>query len=68
MKEGQLYYLSNPDRSSLSLISAGHGYLWLLKREGRLTNRFISVATGRAVYFFNAEVTPLEQTDETLVR
>jgi len=65
LKKGDLYYLSNPDYSSRILIAEGHGYLWLY--DG-VAYYFKSVATGSGAYFFSAEMTPLEKTDETLVR
>jgi hypothetical protein len=65
MKEGQLYYLSNPNETSRKhLIEKGHGYLWVSKRRWR----YQSVATGKQIMLYPSELTLLEQTDETLVR
>jgi hypothetical protein len=72
MTEGQLHYLAHPDRSSLSIISAGHGYLWVpvsLPDYGRSTifedpargRYFASLATGAAHYFYFSEMRATEQ-------
>ena len=65
MKKSDLYYLSRPDEMSLhGPIARGHGFFWV-----RVTGwRYRSVATGMECMFWSSELTPLEQTDETLVR
>jgi hypothetical protein len=71
MNEGQLYYLAHPDRSSLSIISEGHGYLWVsapppsrisstLFADPTRGRYFASLATGVAYYFYFSEMRATE--------
>ena len=63
MKEGQVFYLSNPDEMSrTSVIDRGHGFFWV--EVGRW--EYQSVATGKVCMFYHSELTPLEQDDDDL--
>jgi len=64
MKEGQLYYLSNPDGVSLrTVVQDGDGYLWVATRADRNGGgRCRSVATGVETYFDESEMEPVDET------